>query len=279
VSFSTPAQQRDVVLNGVPELQLTASVSVPRVHLIANLLDEDGEGKRRRISQFALNPELRSGIAERQNVTPGEKYVMKPEGFVMAHHLRKGHKLVLQVTTSDPDKVPTFSNDPQVTVFSGGADGTAVTLPIATKSVLAPDDVPLAAREDIPAGPAQAPIEGSVTTKAPGLGLRVEGATSEYFEFESRAGNDNAKMVAVATPSQPADIDLYLERQNADGTWTAAGSGDNSGALDGEKLTSGRLAPGKYRIDVHNWAGGPVNEVALRLTFFNSKNVAGGASD
>ena len=44
-------------------MELVASVTVPRVHLIANLLDEDAEGKRRRISQFAINPELRNGIA------------------------------------------------------------------------------------------------------------------------------------------------------------------------------------------------------------------------
>jgi predicted acyl esterase len=275
VSFSTEPQQSDVLLNGVPELQLTASVTAPRVHLIANLLDEDAEGKRRRISQFALNPELREGIAQRENVTPGEKYVMKPEGFVMAHHLRKGHRLVLQVTTSDPDKVPTFSTDPNVTVFTGGEDGTKVTLPIATKASLAADDVPFEAKQAVPDAPAQAPVEGSVTMKAPGLGTRVGGVTSEVFEFEVLPNRDNAKLEAIATPAQPADLDLYLERQAADGTWSAAGAGDNSGAMDGEKLSAGRLQPGKYRLDVHNWAGAPGNEVALKLTFFDSSGKAG----
>jgi hypothetical protein len=250
-------------------------VTAPRVHLIANLLDEDPEGKRRRISQFALNPELRSGIAERQTVTPGEKYVMQPDGFVMAHHLRKGHRLVLQVTTSDPDKVPMFSADPNVTVFTGGEDGTKVTLPVATQARLVADDVPFQAKEAIPPKPAQAPIEGTVTTKAPGLGVRAGGVTSEYLEFEAKDGHDNAKLEAVATPAQPADLDLYLEKQEADGSWTEVLAGDNTGAMDGEKLTSGRLAPGTYRVDVHNWAGGPANEVALKLTFFDSKGRPG----
>ena len=113
------------------------------MHLIANLLDEDAAGKRRRLSQCALNPELRNGIATRSSVTPGEKYVLEPGCFVMAHHLRKGHRLVLQVTTSDADKVATFSSDPQVTVFAGGEDGTKVAVPVVSNPKLLRDDVPL----------------------------------------------------------------------------------------------------------------------------------------
>ena len=82
-------------------------------------------------------------------------------------------------------------------------------------------------------------------------------------------------MEAVATPAQQADLDLYLQKLGADGEWTEVIAGENSGSLDGEKLSSGRLAPGKYRLEVHNWAGAPGNEVALKLTFFDSKGVAG----
>jgi putative CocE/NonD family hydrolase len=148
VSFATAPLGRDRVVAGTPQLQLTASVTAPRVHLIANLLDEDAAGKRRRLSQCALNPELRNGIATRSPVTPGEKYVLEPGCFVMAHHLRKGHKLVLQVTTSDADKVATFSNDPQVTVFAGGKDGTKVSVPVVSNPKLVRDDVPLGAIGD-----------------------------------------------------------------------------------------------------------------------------------
>ena len=75
---------------GVPTMELVASVTVPRVHLIANLLDEDADGKRRRISQFAINPELRNGIATETPVVPGERYTLEPPGFAMAHHMRPG---------------------------------------------------------------------------------------------------------------------------------------------------------------------------------------------
>ena len=95
-------------------MDLDASVTAPRVHLIATLFDERPEdGDRRRITQWAINPELRDGIANRKLVVPGQRYEMQPPGFAMAHHVKPGHRLVLRVTTSDPDKVPMFAVDPQ----------------------------------------------------------------------------------------------------------------------------------------------------------------------
>ena len=44
----------------------------------------------------------------------------------------------------------------------------------------------------VSAGPAQSPVEGSVITKAPGVGERIPGMTSEYFEFDVDAVHDNA---------------------------------------------------------------------------------------
>ena len=62
VSFATEPLERDIVMAGVPTMELVASATAPRVHLIANLLDEgpneEGEPQRRRLSQFAINPEL-----------------------------------------------------------------------------------------------------------------------------------------------------------------------------------------------------------------------------
>ena len=268
VSFATEPAAKDVVMAGVPQLELVASVTAPRVHLIANLLDEDAEGTRRRISQCAINPELRNGIGTETPVTPGERYTLDPPCFAMAHHLRAGHRLVLQVTTSDPDKAPLFAFDPQVTVFTG-PEGTNVTVPVVRKPTLAADKVPLE-ETNVADAPAQPPATGTVTTAAPGGGARVEGVTSQYFEFDVAPGHDNAKMEGVATPAQSADLDLYLERQAADGTWTEAGEGNNDGSLESEKISTDRLAPGHYRLEIHNFVGPPGNEVAVQLTFFDS---------
>jgi predicted acyl esterase len=113
-------------------------VTAPHVHLIANLFDEDTDGSWRRISQFAINPILRNGIETLEPVVPGEKYLMDPPGYAMAHHLKKGHRLVLRVTTSDPDKVPMFSIDPNITVFAGPG-GTVLQVPVIQNPVLYKD--------------------------------------------------------------------------------------------------------------------------------------------
>ncbi|MGH3432793.1 MAG: CocE/NonD family hydrolase, partial [Thermocrispum sp.] len=153
VDFATEPVTADTVLAGQPELDLVASVTSPRVHLITTLYDESPDGQRRRISQFAINPELRSGVATPSPVLPTVRYEMTPPGFAMAHNLRAGHRLVMRVTTSDPDKVPTFAVDLQVTVFTG-PQGSALRVPVAGEPVLSEDDVPL--NLDTPAEPGQA---------------------------------------------------------------------------------------------------------------------------
>ncbi len=270
-TFATAPLTQDVVLAGVPQLRLSASVTLPRVHLIANLYDERADGNRRRLSQCAINPELRAGKAVRQLVVPGQRYDMAPPCFAIAHHLRAGHKLVLRVTTSDPDKVPLFSIDPQVTVFTG-AGATQVVLPVVPGATLHPDSVPLEGA--VPVGPAQAPISATVTPTL-GLPARAAGTTTAFFEFDSSASFDNAKAVVQATPASPADVDLYLQRKQADGTWggdLASGAGSE---LTSETMTTGRLAPGRYRVEVHNWLGIPATSVALKLTFYNSSGEPG----
>ena len=271
VEFVSAPLASDLVLAGVPQLRLSASVTAPRLHLIANLYDESPDGAdRRRLSQCALNPELRNGIATRTLVVPGERYDMAPPCFAIAHHLRAGHRLVLRVTTSDPDKVPLFAVDPQVTVFTG-AGGTRVTLPVVPGAKLAADTVSL---DRAVAGPAQPPISGTVTPTL-GLPARAAGTTTAFFEFDSLASYDNAQATVGAVPSLPADIDLYLQRRRDDGSWSGDIGSGGSSALDGETMTTGRLVPGRYRVEVHNWAGLPGTSVALTIRFQNSAGEPG----
>jgi predicted acyl esterase len=277
-TFVTAPLTADMVLVGQPELDLVASVTAPRVHLIASLFDryvnEQGTVVNRRITQFAINPELRNGIDTVTPVIPGQKYTMSPPGFAMGHHLREGHQLVLRVTTSDPDKAPVFAVDPRVTVFTGPG-GTAVRVPTVPGAVLYPDTMPLTVEEGVPVGPAQGPSEGMVTTGAPGAGQRIDGVTSTFFEFESQDGFDNATAVIEAVPTTDADIDLYVQRRQADGAWSGDLWEGESGSLTEETVTTGRLQPGVYRVEVHNWAGAPGNQVSLTITFYNQNDEAG----
>jgi hypothetical protein len=248
---------------------------VPRVYLIGNLYDEAPNGDRRRITQCALNPELRNGIATYTVVTPGERYDMAPPCFAMAHHLREGHRLVLRVSTADPDKVPLFAIDPQVRVFTGG-DATRIEVPVVDTPALYPDDVPLVVEDGVPTGPAAAPIDRTITTAGPGAPLRIAGVTSQFIEFAVPENSDTASGDVNATVALPADIDLYLQRKLADGTWSGDVVAGGGASLSGETMKiDRRLQPGTYRIEVHNWAGLPGNPVRVTAVFRNSAGVPG----
>jgi predicted acyl esterase len=273
-SFVTAPLEQDAVLAGVPTLRLSASVTAPRVHLIATLYDQRPDGNRRRITQCSLNPELRNGIARRDVVVPGTRYDMAPPCYAMAQRVRKGDRLALRVSTADPDKAPTFAVDPQVTVFTG-AGGTAITLPAVSKPEVYKDDLPLTDESSTPAGPAAKPVDATVTTAAPGAGARQPDLTSQFVEFTVPQDSDTAKGTVKAVPSAPADLDLYLQRKTGDG-WSGDLATGGSSALDSETMAIDRpLTPGTYRIEVHNWAGPPGNAVKVTATFYDSEGVAG----
>lgn len=131
VVFETPKFTKDTLVIGIPEMRLTASVTSPRIHLIATLYDDDGkELDRIGMADFAIQPELRNGIDEPAPVIPGEVMKMDLEGMAQAHLIEKGHRLTLIVASSHPDKVPTLAAGARVTVVTGGKGATSVTLPV-----------------------------------------------------------------------------------------------------------------------------------------------------
>ena len=186
-SSRRPRSRSDLVLAGHPDLDLTAAVTAPRVHLIANLLDESPRRQQAADQPVRDQPRAapRAGSTPKP-ATPGEKMKLDPPDFAMGHHLRAGHKLVLRVQSSDPDKVPTFAVDPNIDVFTGGPDGSAVTLPVVENAKLYADNVPFGS--SAPPGPAQAAISGEATPAAPGAGQRADGVSSAMFEFDAQAG-------------------------------------------------------------------------------------------
>jgi predicted acyl esterase len=142
-TFETEPFERDRLFFGVPKLTLAASVTVPRVHLISTLYAVSEDGELRRLSQCALNPELRDGLGKTRPVVPGTVYTLTPPCFAMSYQVRAGQRLRLRVTTSDPDKVPTFAIDPNVSVAFGGENGTRIALPAAQGGKLVPDSIDL----------------------------------------------------------------------------------------------------------------------------------------
>jgi hypothetical protein len=272
--------QEALLVRGEDRHEVVGDVDADRVHDDHGPLDvadrpqrQIGSGDRRRITQCALNPELRNGIATYEVVTPGERYDMAPPCFAMAHHLREGHRLVLRVSTADPDKVPLFAIDPQVTVFMGEG-ATRVDVPVVANPALYPDDVPFL--HNAPTGPAAAPIDRTVTTASLGAPARIAGLTSQFIAFTVPENSDTAGGDVTATVSLPADIDLFLQRRLVDGSWSGDISVGGSSSLSGEAMSiDRRLTPGTYRIEVHNFAGPPGNAVRVQAVFRDSTGVPG----
>ncbi|HWC14066.1 MAG TPA: CocE/NonD family hydrolase [Actinomycetota bacterium] len=131
VAFETAPVKRDMLIAGVPKMHLSISVTSPRIHVIPSLYDVKGTSADRIGQSFcAVNPELRNGIGKPAPVIPGEVMEFDIECQPQAHLLEKGHKLRLIVASSHPDKVPTFAAGARVTVYSGGEEGTSLTLPV-----------------------------------------------------------------------------------------------------------------------------------------------------
>lgn len=125
------------------------------------------------------------------------------------------------------------------------------------------DDVALRAPSAAPAitlGPAQAPIEGTAVLGPP--------ATEATFEYEVKGGFDNARSHVVVTDLE-GDVDLFLDRQGANGEWEEVTTGTNGFDIGApETLDTGRLAPGTYRLRILNFASVP-GPVEIGITFVN----------
>jgi uncharacterized protein len=129
LQFSTGPVDGDVVLAGPPTVDLVASVTQQNLDLIVTLNDRHPDGTTRQISQCAINPHLRHGIATPAPIVPGRAYEMTPPCWPLAHVLPEGHELVLEVKTTDADKYGFHENDARVEVLTG-LRGTSVHVPV-----------------------------------------------------------------------------------------------------------------------------------------------------
>jgi hypothetical protein len=217
VTFTSEPMEDDTVVLGVSDLVLHASVSNPGVsHLVASLWRVDTDDNREPVDFCAIQPGLRDGIDTLSPVVPGEVMALDLQCFTVAAWIPADHHLELVISTGSQHHASFGSN--QVTVHTG-PDATRYRAPVVDGAVLH-DDVPLReVTETEPAGTAQPPVSGSVVVPLSGVGLVVEPLTAASFEFQIEDGFDNDQLRALAVPELPADIDLYLQRQDQDGTW------------------------------------------------------------
>jgi uncharacterized protein len=138
LEFTTGVLDQDTVLAGPPTVDLVASVTQQNLDLIVTLNDRHPDGTTRQISQCAINPHLRHGIATPAPVVPGQPYEMAPPCWPLAHVLPAGHELVLEVKTTDADKYGFHENDGRIEVLTGQR-GTSVHIPVVEDAELHDD--------------------------------------------------------------------------------------------------------------------------------------------
>ena len=145
VTFTSAPMKRDTLIVGVPKMKLRVSVvGSPRIHIIPSLYEVDGSAVDRIGQSFcAINPELRNGIDSPAPVIPAEVMDIEITCQSQAHLLEKGERLMLLIASSHPDKVPTFAEGAQITIHSGGQEGTSLTLPVIYNPKTYADPMPL----------------------------------------------------------------------------------------------------------------------------------------
>ena len=286
--FVSAALAEDTLYRGRPEQLLHAAIASPDpvFWLVTTLYNQSPDGERIPMNYCAIQPTLRNSpkpageffkpINDTALIVPGDEMALDPQCFTMAHHVPAGHKLVLEVSTQSPHHVSGIANPyvGEVTVFTG-ADKSQYRLPSETDFTLAEDvDIPIPGvpEYEIPDAPAQPPICEDVLVPATAGEVRLDGINVEYFEFTAEPQYGNARFDVVATPSTPADVDLFLQRKQKDGTWSEdlGASGGGSSSLDNEKMSYKPAAPAEYRVGVVNWAGQPGLTVEVCVTFFDA---------
>lgn len=282
--FASEPFATDTVLLGLPELMLRASQSVAQVnHLTAALYRVDAAGGRELANVCAIQPMLRFGVTTLAPVVPAEAMDLPMQCFTAAHWIKAGQSLELEISTRTQHHA-SFASDPQITVFTG-PDATRYLLP--TVPAVRYDDVPLrSATAPVtdpdeasgdgtpPTGGASAPVQAAVVVPVGAGGERLDGVTTAAVEFTTLAGQDNSKLDVLAVPQLPADIDLYLQRQNEDGSWSGDLAAGESSSVTEEILTFGQLSPGTYRVLVVSFAGA-LTPVDVTVTFSDATGTAG----
>ena len=302
IEFTSDPVEQDTLFRGLPLQKLVASLTGDNqvFHLVTTLFNESPDGERIPMNVCAIQPSLREsphiegeffkpteGPPTSGLIQPGARMDLDPQCFTMAHHLPAGHKLVLKVGTESPHHVPNLANPflpDEVTIYTG-PDDSRYDVPWSTTFATVDDiDIPVPGVPDfeLPDAPAQPPECGNVLVPAPSAGvIRADGVTVEYFEFEALPQYGNAKLEVVATPSTPADVDLFLQIKQEDGTWSEdlGATGGASGSMENETMSYLMPVPGTYRVGVVNWAGQPALDVEVCVTFFDAAGNAGVKDD
>jgi predicted acyl esterase len=121
VEFTSRPTTKDIVLLGLPEMELHVSMSYGQVvDVVTTLWRQDADGARQAVSFCGIQPQLREGIDTLTPVVPGEVMALPLQCFTTAQWIPAGSTLVLEVGTRTPHHASRGS-DAQMTLHTGPA--------------------------------------------------------------------------------------------------------------------------------------------------------------
>jgi putative CocE/NonD family hydrolase len=137
LTFTTEPLERDVEVTGPVTVELWASTSAVDTDFVARLVDVWPDGRAFNLTDGILRGRYRSGLASPTLLRPGEAYQFHIDLWATSNVFRAGHRIRLQVTSSN---FPRWDRNPN-TGHALGADSAADLL-VAHQTVLHDADHP-----------------------------------------------------------------------------------------------------------------------------------------
>lgn len=133
--YSTPPLERDIEVTGIIEATLYAASSAPDTDFIINLIDVYPDGHTQYLTHGIMRVTYRDGFDARKLIEPGKIYEynfkLKPIGV----KFQKGHRIRIEVTSSDMDRYARNQN-------VSDAPGTSTNVDVAEQTIYHGKDFP-----------------------------------------------------------------------------------------------------------------------------------------
>jgi putative CocE/NonD family hydrolase len=101
LTFTTEPLEHDVEVTGPVTVELWACTSAPDTDFVARLVDVWPDGRAFNLTDGILRGRFRSGVSSPMLLTPGEPYQFRIDLWATANVFRAGHRIRLQVTSSN----------------------------------------------------------------------------------------------------------------------------------------------------------------------------------
>jgi putative CocE/NonD family hydrolase len=121
LTFTTPPLEHDVEVTGPIELVLFASSSARDTDFTGKLVDVHPDGRAEILTDGILRARYRESMSEPQPLTPGETYELRVDLWATANVFRAGHRIRLDVSSSNFPRFDRNTNTGQ-TIATDGPD-------------------------------------------------------------------------------------------------------------------------------------------------------------